>query len=115
MDCQIVKSSVVAVSKEQVSCHLAAEAVILNTQDGVYYSLNPCGALIWNLMQTRYIRCPHNPRLVFKWPTYRPLQLVRARIRTYGHTMSVPMTSKSGELAACAEQAKRAVLPSICS
>lgn len=52
MDCQIVKSSIVAVSKDQVSCDLAGEAVILNTKDGTYYSLNPLGALIWNLMQT---------------------------------------------------------------
>ena len=44
------KTIVVAV-KDQVSCELAGEAVILSLQDGVYYGLNPIGARIWELIQ----------------------------------------------------------------
>ncbi len=38
-------------SKNQVSCSLQGEAVILNYQSGVYYGLNPVGARIWELIQ----------------------------------------------------------------
>lgn len=41
----------VVAAKEQVSCDLAGEAVILNLKNGVYYRLNPVGARIWNLVQ----------------------------------------------------------------
>lgn len=44
------RSSVVA-AKEQVSCSLADEAVILNLKAGVYYGLNPVAARIWSLIQ----------------------------------------------------------------
>ncbi len=43
--------SVVAVTKEQMSCGLDDEAVILSLKKGVYYSLNPCGNRIWSLVQ----------------------------------------------------------------
>lgn len=38
------------VSKDQVSRDLADEAVILNTQSGIYYGLDSVGARAWNLM-----------------------------------------------------------------
>ena len=44
------RSTVVAV-KEQASCNLAEEVVILNLKAGVYYGLNPVAARIWNLIQ----------------------------------------------------------------
>ena len=44
------RTSVVAV-KEQVSCNLAEEAVILNLKAGIYYGLNPVATRIWNLVQ----------------------------------------------------------------
>ncbi len=44
------RSTVVA-AKEQVSCNLAEEAVILNLELGVYYGLNSVAARIWNLIQ----------------------------------------------------------------
>ena len=44
------RSTVVA-AKEQVSCNLAEEAVILNLKAGVYYGLNSVAARIWNLIQ----------------------------------------------------------------
>ena len=43
--------SIVVAAKEQVSCNLAEETVILNLKAGVYYGLNPVGARIWNLIQ----------------------------------------------------------------
>jgi hypothetical protein len=44
--------SVVAATKDQVSCSLGAEAAILNTKQGIYYGLDPVGAQIWQLLQT---------------------------------------------------------------
>ena len=38
--------------KDQVSCDLSDEAVILQLQDGIYYGLDPVGASIWKLIQT---------------------------------------------------------------
>ena len=43
--------STVVVAKEQMSCGLDDEAVILSLKKGVYYSLNPCGNRIWSLIQ----------------------------------------------------------------
>lgn len=38
-------------TKNQVSCDVAGEAVILNLEKGVYYSTNPVGARVWGLIQ----------------------------------------------------------------
>ncbi len=54
-----IDSTVVAI-KDQMSCDLAGEAVILHTQTGVYYTLNPLGNRIWSYLkepvQVRKIR-----------------------------------------------------------
>ena len=47
----IKMDSTVVVAKEQMSCDLDDEAVILSLEKGVYYSLNPCGNRIWSLIQ----------------------------------------------------------------
>jgi hypothetical protein len=47
----ITMDSTVVVAKEQMSCGLDDEAVILSIKKGVYYSLNPCGNRIWSLIQ----------------------------------------------------------------
>jgi hypothetical protein len=47
----ITMDSIVEVTKEQMSCGLDGEAVILSLKKGVYYSLNPCGNRIWSLIQ----------------------------------------------------------------
>jgi hypothetical protein len=44
-------TSVVVASRDQVSCDLAGEAVILGLRAGVYYGLDPVGARIWSLLQ----------------------------------------------------------------
>jgi hypothetical protein len=44
------RSTVVAI-KDQVSCDLAGEAVILSLKSGMYYGLNAVGATIWSLIQ----------------------------------------------------------------
>jgi len=44
-------SSVVVVTKDQISCDLAGEAAILNVTSGLSYGLDPVGARIWSLMQ----------------------------------------------------------------
>ena len=43
-------SSIVA-AKEQVSCDLGGETVILNLKDSVYYGLTEVGFRVWNLIQ----------------------------------------------------------------
>jgi hypothetical protein len=47
----IMMDATVVVAKEQMSCGLDDEAVILSLKKGVYYSLNPCGNRIWSLIQ----------------------------------------------------------------
>jgi Coenzyme PQQ synthesis protein D (PqqD) len=47
----ITKSTLVQATERQMSADLAGETVLLNYEDGVYYSLNPVGARIWELIQ----------------------------------------------------------------
>ena len=46
------QESVVNAAKAQVSCNLGAEAAILNTEEGIYYGLDPIGTQVWKLLQT---------------------------------------------------------------
>ena len=41
----------VVASRDQVSCELEGEAVILGLGNGVYYGLNPVGAFAWKLLE----------------------------------------------------------------
>jgi hypothetical protein len=43
--------SIVTAIKDQASCELVDEAVILDFRSGVYYGLDAVGARIWTLMQ----------------------------------------------------------------
>ena len=47
----ISKDTVVVASKELAAADLGEEVAILNLANGIYYSLNPVGARIWNLIQ----------------------------------------------------------------
>ena len=38
--------------KDQVTCDLSGEAVILQLQDGMYFGLDAVGASVWKLVQT---------------------------------------------------------------
>ena len=51
MDGLLSGESTVVAAKEQVSCSLADEAVILDLKAGVYYGLNEVGARVWHLIQ----------------------------------------------------------------
>ncbi len=51
MNQEISMDSVVKVAGQQVSADLDGEAVILNLQNGLYYSLDPVGAYIWELLK----------------------------------------------------------------
>ena len=44
-------SSAVVATRNQVSCNVGAEAVILGLASGMYYGLDPVGARIWALLQ----------------------------------------------------------------
>jgi hypothetical protein len=43
--------SIVVKSTEQVSCALGEERAILNLKNCVYYSLDPVGARVWDLLR----------------------------------------------------------------
>jgi coenzyme PQQ synthesis protein D (PqqD) len=43
--------SIVIAAKDQASCELSGESVILNLKNGVYYGLDRVGSRIWNLIQ----------------------------------------------------------------
>lgn len=44
--------STVIAAKDQASCDLSGESVILNLKNGVYYGLDRVGSRIWNLIQS---------------------------------------------------------------
>jgi hypothetical protein len=43
--------SIIAVSKDQVSCDMGGETAILNSSSGIYFGLNGIGARVWELLQ----------------------------------------------------------------
>lgn len=47
----ILLSSVVVCSDENLSCDLQGEAVVLNLKSGTYFGLNPLGTRIWELIR----------------------------------------------------------------
>jgi Coenzyme PQQ synthesis protein D (PqqD) len=48
---EISMEEVAVASRDQVSADLGGEAAILHLKNGVYYSLDPVGARIWELLQ----------------------------------------------------------------
>jgi hypothetical protein len=51
MQRKLSRGSLIKVTKEQVACDLAGEAVILSLKSGQDIGLNDVGARIWNLIQ----------------------------------------------------------------
>jgi hypothetical protein len=51
MQDKIKLDSVIAATKDQVSCDLGGEAAILDIKSGIYYGLDSIGARIWNLIE----------------------------------------------------------------
>jgi len=49
---RISMQSTVCAAKNQVSCDLAGEAVILSLDQGIYFTMNPVGARIWSMLKT---------------------------------------------------------------
>ena len=45
------EESLVVANKEQASCDLGGEAVILSFKDGFYYGLDTLGGFVWKLIQ----------------------------------------------------------------
>ena len=43
--------TVVAATREQVSCALGEESAILNLKNSVYYGTNPVAASVWKMLQ----------------------------------------------------------------
>ena len=43
--------SIIAVSKDQVSCDMGGETAILNSTSGIYFGLNGTGVRVWDLIQ----------------------------------------------------------------
>lgn len=48
---RISVNSMIVATKDQVSSDLGDETAILSLRNGVYYSLNPVGARVWQLLQ----------------------------------------------------------------
>jgi hypothetical protein len=48
---RLPREALIKLAREQVSCDLAGEAVILNLKSGQYFGLNEIGTRIWNLIQ----------------------------------------------------------------
>ena len=51
MNATLLGESIVAATKDQVSCDLGGEAAILHIRKGRYYGLDPVGARVWDLLQ----------------------------------------------------------------
>jgi len=51
MDAILSVHSIVAATKEQVSCPLGQESAILNLKNSVYYGMDSVGTRVWNLLQ----------------------------------------------------------------
>ena len=51
MECIISNQSIVTLAKEQASCDLGGEAVVLNFKDGTYYGLDSVGTSVWKFIQ----------------------------------------------------------------
>ena len=51
MESVISDPSVVVASKDQFSCPLGDDAIILDLKAGLYFSLDNVGALVWQLVQ----------------------------------------------------------------
>ncbi len=49
---QLMGQPLVTAVKDQVTCDLSGEAVVLQMKDSMYYGLDPVGAAIWKLIQT---------------------------------------------------------------
>ena len=47
----LTRTTLVKATDRQMSADLAGETVLLNYEDGVYYSLNDVGARVWSLIQ----------------------------------------------------------------
>ena len=51
MNCVITDTAVVVASKDQFSCPLGDDTVILDLKAGLYFSLDNVGTVIWQLIQ----------------------------------------------------------------
>ena len=51
MNNSVTLDSIISISKDQVSCDLGDEAVILGLKDSVYYGLNSIGNVIWDFIK----------------------------------------------------------------
>lgn len=51
MNLSLTSQSIVAATPEQVSCPLGDESSILSLKNSVYYSLDPVGTRIWELLR----------------------------------------------------------------
>jgi hypothetical protein len=52
MDSVLSDAAVVVAGKEQFSCPLGDDTIILDVKGGLYFSLDNVGALVWQLIQS---------------------------------------------------------------
>ena len=53
MNSPLSANTIVVATSEQVSCAVGDESVILGLKNSVYYGVNPVGASVWKLLQSR--------------------------------------------------------------
>jgi hypothetical protein len=74
---QLSINSAVAAVKDQVSCEVGEETVILNVRSGEYFGLNAVGAMIWEWIQTPRTVQKVQGLLVSEFPEVPEEQLAR--------------------------------------
>jgi hypothetical protein len=62
----------VTAAKEQVSCDLAGETVLLSLLNGQYFGLNSVGAVIWDLLQGTHTVVELRDSLLRQYPDVTP-------------------------------------------
>lgn len=72
MTTSISLHSIVTVTKEQVSCDLSGETVVLNLANGQYFGLNAVAARIWEMLQEECSVRDVRDRLLTTYPDAEP-------------------------------------------
>src|SRR5690554_6011814 len=68
MPAPITLDTSVRATKEQVSCEVSPDVIILNLKNGEYYGLNEVGAVIWELLQESRSVLEIRDRILERYP-----------------------------------------------
>jgi hypothetical protein len=74
----------VTAAKEQVSCDLAGETVLLSLLNGQYFGLNAVGAAIWDLLQDTHTVVELRDSLLRQFPDVSPERCTQDLVELLG-------------------------------